>query len=195
MSKRARTLVMSFLSIVLAIAVLAGGTYALFQTKVGIKGHLVAGNMQLKLERIALNGETGNDVLKDFTSTTDNLFSKNGETPLIVPGGTYSAKLKISHKDGSNVPFTYYVKLEIASGSDATLVDSLTMTLKSGVGVGETVVNAVNFSTEASPIYVGTTGASEFEIIISLPNVADQNSVMSKSVSFDLYVFATQSNG
>jgi predicted ribosomally synthesized peptide with SipW-like signal peptide len=40
---------------ILSIAVLAGGTYALFSTSVTIKGHLQAGNMALKLTRLTLN--------------------------------------------------------------------------------------------------------------------------------------------
>ncbi|MBQ8427338.1 MAG: hypothetical protein IJX16_06250 [Clostridia bacterium] len=209
MSRRARTLVTSFLSMLLAVAILAGATYALFSTQAVIKGHLVAGNMQMKLERLAIkDGNIDNiDTLewetasKDFTNdSTSNVFSKDGvEDPTIIAKGLIGAKMKISHATSSNVAFEYYVKIVIdESQSDMTLADSLDVVLNTGVGENETKVSASLdkdgvLSTQSSPIKVYTTGSSEFEVIVSLPDV-DGEGIMGKHVYFDLVVVATQIN-
>ena len=197
MSKRARTLIMSFISMILSIAVLAGGTYALFSTSVTIKGHLQAGNMALKLTRLTLNGQTAE---KDFTNTEDNLFDLVGDSAaVIVPGGTIDATLKIEHATNSNVAFNYYVELVIQSSNvqaDINLAEELTMVLKTGTGTSETTYTATentdgNLSTENNMIPVAKTASSEFKVEIELPQSV-ASAVMGGEVLIDLIVYAEQ---
>lgn len=197
MSKRARTLVMSFISMILSIAVLAGGTYALFSTSVTIKGHLQAGNMAMKLTRLTLNGQS---AVKDFTNTDDNLFYADGDdAAIIVPGGTIDATLKLEHATNSTVAFNYYVELVIKGSNvaaDTALSSALEMTLKTGTGANETVKTATknsagNLTTYGNQIAVAKGASSEFKVTIVLPEAA-VSAVMGGEVLIDLIVHAEQ---
>ncbi len=197
MSKRVRTLVMSFISMILSIAILAGGTYALFSTSVTIKGHLRAGNMEMKLTRLTLNGQS---ALKDFTNVEDNLFDLAGDdVAVIVPGGTIDATLKLEHADDSNVAFNYYVELVIKSSNDQAdinLADELDMTLETGTGTNEAKRTATknaagNLSTENEKIDVAKGAVSEFKVTVVLSQDVSAT-VMGGEVLIDLIVYAEQ---
>ena len=62
MNKKMRTLLLACVTILLCVTMIAGGTYALFTDEVRLSNHLIAGDMDITLERIALNGKTLNNT-------------------------------------------------------------------------------------------------------------------------------------
>ena len=199
MSKKARTLIMSFVVIALSFAVMAVGTYALFTQTATVKGHLIAGNMQMSLVRTHLHGEDVTD--KDFTNTTDNVFSSEDSDGaiIIVPGGTYSATLELAHANDSTVGYEYYVELKLADSSNADLASFLEVTLTSGTLTQSGTPTATGLSiAKSAPIKVETGDKSSFTVSVKFKDATTEqeqiklNEVMKKNVSFDIYVYATQ---
>ncbi len=200
MSKKARTLIMSFMVIALSFSIMAVGTYALFSQTASIKGHLIAGNMQMSLVRTALHGEE-TAIQKDFTNSTDNVFSAaDGEDSLIiVPGGEYSATLKLSHDTASTVGYEYYVEIKLADASNADLASFLTVTLSSGSVTASGTPSSTGIAiAKNAPIKVPTGGESSFTVTVKFNDATTPdeqtklNTVMKKNVSFDIQVVATQ---
>ena len=199
MSKKARTLIMSFVVIALSFAIMAVGTYALFTQTATVKGHLIAGNMKMTLTRTHLHGEDITD--KDFTNTDDNVFNSadSEDALIIVPGGTYSATLELAHATASTVGYEYYVEVKLADSSNADLASFLTVKLESGTVNASGVPSATGISiAKNAPIQVATGDKSSFTITVTFNDATTEqeqiklNNVMLKDVSFDIMVYATQ---
>ena len=135
-------------ALVVALAIMVGGTYAQFTDRAKITNHLQSGDMQLTLKRIdythmMLDDDgfvadvtpDGHDVVKDFSKeeTNDNLFDLDN-ADRFVPGASVSAKLVLSNEKANSVAaFNYWftVKLAVAEGETlAALAEYLLLDVK-----------------------------------------------------------------
>ncbi len=229
---RTRALIISVITIIICLALLAGGTYALWSKSVTVENHLlVSGKMDLTLERIslkktALDSTTG--YMKTYAEDTNvvdltnpsaskdsvNVFGfdeTNGE--LVVPTSSYEAKLKITNK--GDVAFSYEVRIKL----DKSLYDEETYTYtaygeKLAQQLQVTVYDAKgdqkvqkylsDFDVTAGTVVIdkvyvqNTEATSTFGVKVEfVDDTTDtisfiNNEAMSKKVSFDLLVSATQ---
>lgn len=136
--KKLRTLLMCTLSIMLCMATVVVGTYALFTDKVTLNNHLQAGTLEISLVRTKLTKTelTADGYLKTNTDTETTDFSSTNTTnenvfgitdgTLVVPGSSYQADLKLTN--GGSVAFTYLVELKIIEGGSTALADQLIIT-------------------------------------------------------------------
>ena len=164
MTKKQRSVLLSVVTLVLCLALVAAGTYALFSDRVTLGNHLVAGKLDITLVRTnltttSLNPNTGflvnteNNEDIDFSIPWDdahperknkNVFDMTDET-LIVPGSSYTAEMKIANNididnDGqvdheSNVAFGYWLEIVFEDDPD------LDMTLANQILITVTTVD------------------------------------------------------
>ena len=122
------TLLMSCTMMLLCVATIVGGTFALWSDSAKVENHLTAGTLKVKFERISLiktylDTETGylvttnpDTTVVDFTNTNTaqtNAFGiANNEK--IVPGSSYQAKFKLTNN--GDVAFNYDVIIKLTSG-------------------------------------------------------------------------------
>ncbi len=136
---RVRTLLLAGLTIMLCAAMLVGGTFALWSKTVPVTNHLVAGKLDLKLERIALrktslNNETGYmdkdaDVQTDEDDPVDltkgsgvNVFGiEDGE--LVVPTSCYEATLKLTNNGSVAFKYDIIIELKTEHGTVAEITE------------------------------------------------------------------------
>ena len=209
--KKRRTLLISCAIILLCTSMIVGGTYALLTEKVVAKNHLVAGTLDVTLERTHLeyttideNGQlkvvTNKDVI-DFTDKTpENIFGLSGQTK-IVPGGYFQATMKLTNKGDIAFDYTIQVKMQTAMNAFA---EQLQVTLTDAEG--KTLVDA-----EGKPIFdkklseLGTTqsidtgsmlkaGVETFTVRVTFLNVdsALNNQAQGQEAMFDMIITATQ---
>ncbi len=208
--KRVRTLLLASVTIMLCMALLIGGTYALWSKTVSVTNHLVAGNLDLKLERIALSktmldNETGymktvsNTDTVDLTTGSDvNVFGIE-ESELVVPTSCYEATLKLTNN--GSVAFTYQIVIKLIE-VDEELAEQLMVSVN-GVEKGYlSTFNAqdgqvVVASADASAVEKGQ--ATTFRVKVEFKDDAAEgvtdiinNAAMDKEVEFDLIVKAVQ---
>ena len=114
MTTKRRSIILSAMTLMLCIALVAGGTYALFTDSVKLTNHLQAGTLDITLVRTnlktkSLNQTTGflvetenaDDV--DFSKANgDNVFDMT-EGTLVVPACWYEAEMQITNN--SDVAF------------------------------------------------------------------------------------------
>lgn len=136
-----RSLVMSVLMMVLSLALVASGTYALFSDQVKMTHHLQAGELDITLVRTnlttkALDPVTGymkssnkDDVPeKDFSNPNgENVFGITDKT-LIVPLSSYAATMKITNN--SDVAFGYWIEIKLNFEGENALTDQELAALK-----------------------------------------------------------------
>ena len=125
MKTKRRSLVMAVLMLVLSLALLASGTYALFSDQVKMVTHLEAGTLDITLVRTnltktALDPVTGymktssvdDNPEKDFsTPNNENVFGIVQGSTLIVPCSSYTATMKITNN--SDVAFGYWIEIKL----------------------------------------------------------------------------------
>lgn len=134
--KRVRTLLMASITIMLCMALLVGGTYALWSDNVKVSNHLQAGTLKVKLERTDLaqwkvdergvvskvadeiladvkKMDFSGTVAEDATKYEKNVFGMD-EPELIAPTSKYMATMRISN-DGGNIAFDYNVYLKVTN--------------------------------------------------------------------------------
>lgn len=202
MTKKKRTLLVSFSIIVLCLCAMVGTTYALFTDGVLVKNHLSAGNLDITLTRTNLeyrvlddNGyletKTVTDDL-DFTSSTkENVFGIDAEGMLITPGSYFDADLKITN-DG-NVAFTYSVTIKLSTAANK-LAEQLIVTITHADG--STTVKKLSELTSALTMEAGTMGANDlaqtFSVKVLFDDLPENNSAQFQSVVFDIVVSAVQ---
>lgn len=211
--KKLRTLLMCTLSIMLCMATVVVGTYALFTDKVTLNNHLQAGTLEISLVRTKLTKteltergyletselpDEGNG--KDFSSTNttnENVFGITDGT-LVVPGSSYQADLKLTN--GGSVAFTYLVELKIIEGGSTELAKQLRIT----AGKSETtpapkmlsdVANGLIFDGEFAAPTPETNTAVNFFVKVEFVNDTEtdaNNAAKNGEVKFDIVVSAFQ---
>lgn len=204
MTTKKRSVLMSVLTLVLCLSLIAAGTYALFSDEVTLKNHLQAGTLDITLTRTnlvttSLNASTGflagtedsEDV--DFSkSTTENVFNITDET-LIVPGCRYSAKMQIANN--SDVAFGYWLEIVFDNKDDFELADQLEVTITTEYGVTDALLSeGLLIGSEANPIGTLSKGESEsFTVSVEFMDDSNvNNDAKSQKLSFDLVVHAVQ---
>lgn len=208
--KKLRTLLMCTLSIMLCMATVVVGTYALFTDKVTLNNHLQAGTLEISLVRTKLTKTelTADGYLKTNTDTETTDFSSTNTTnenvfgitdgTLVVPGSSYQADLKLTN--GGSVAFTYLVELKIIEGGSTALADQLIIT----AGKSETtpapkklsdVANGLIFDGELAAPTPETNTAVNFFVKVEFVNDTEtdaNNAAKNGEVKFDIVVSAFQ---
>lgn len=121
LGKKLRAIILTLVTMVLCVSLIAFGTYALFTDSRTLSVHLNAASLEIELWRTDLHynslGADGyeslgenNDVI-NFTEATDaNLFDLNADS-LIAPGCWYEATLEIRNK--GTVAFVWWLSLTL----------------------------------------------------------------------------------
>ncbi len=205
MGKKAiRTLLMASMTIMLCMAMVVGGTYALWSQSVKIENHLVAGELKVKLERTdltkhVLDATTG--YMTDINDSTDvdltsgatvNVFGIE-EDEKIVPTSSYTATLKLTNEGTVAVKYDIVIKLTSVSNE---LAQQLMVSIDGGTPKALSALNAEGESIVSSDIAKGGEPKT-FTVTIAFANDADttgitNNDAMNKEAQFDLIVKAVQ---
>ena len=202
------------MTLVLCLALAAGGTYALFSDRVTLTNHLEAGTLDITLTRTnlvttSLNADTGflvrteNSKDIDFSKPADpndpNAENKNvfdiTDGMLTVPGCWYSAEMQIANN--SDVAFGYWLEIVFDDTADLALAEQLKVTVTTVDGTTEAKLSesAGLIGAEADPIGVlAKTGSELFTISVEFLDLQDgaNNAAKGQSVSFDVIVHAVQ---
>lgn len=207
MTKRKRSLLMSVMTLMLCLALVAGGTYALFTDQVTLGTHLEAGNLDITLKRINLDtkmlGEDGflHDLssrrVVDFTNPTrENVFDIH-EDHLVVPCSSYTATMKIENH--SSVAFKYWVEIVHGTGDEA-LLSQIQIRVEDSDGnyTEHRLSKGSTLGSEAYPIDILAVDESDtFKIsILFVDDRVDtsitNNHAMNQNLHFDVKVHAVQ---
>lgn len=214
MTKKKRSVLLSVLTLVLALSLIASGTYALFSDSVKLENHLEAGTLDITLTRTnlltqSLNTTTGflvkteNAEDIDFSEPADpndpnaknkNVFDITGDT-LIVPDCWYTAEMQI--KNNSDVAFGYWLEIVFEDGVDLTLADQIQLTVVTVEGTQSKTLSQSKGEIGAKDDHIGTLakGAEQlFTVTVAFNNLDESvnNTAMSKAMDFDIIVHAVQ---
>lgn len=124
MASSKRVLLVSASMVLLCLCIMVGATYALFTDSATIHNHLTAGELNIKLERTALEytvldsegrnvviTKTGSDDFSDTTLEEANIFGLLDDR-LIAPGNYAKATLVVSNEGTVAFDYVVYVNLE-----------------------------------------------------------------------------------
>ena len=203
-----RSVLLSALTLMLCLALVASGTYALFSDQVTLKNHLQAGTLDITLIRtnlktLSLDNTTGflveteNPEDVDFSApTTRNVFDITDET-LVVPGCVYDAEMQI--KNNSDVAFGYWLEIVFDDTVDLTLAEQLKITVTTVDGnksiSGMLDQNKGLIGEEADPIGIlAKTGSALFTVTVEFCDLdhSVNNNAKLTSFEFDIIVHAVQ---
>lgn len=201
MAKASRKLLLALFAIAVALALVVGGTYALFSAQVNVENHLFAGNLSAKLVRenletvsLAENGrltKTTDSAEKDFTkATSENLFGLTDGTK-IAPGCKFTASMVLTN-DGS-VAFSYWIEVKLKSESNK-LAEQLKVTVKAGeTENGQALSTSLTVGSDEEGLGVVEVGqTAKFSVTVEFTNVDGNNEAMSQEAEFDFIVHAIQ---
>lgn len=216
MSKRTKVLILSMLTVMCCIAVIAVGTYALFTDQVTMNNHLEAGTLNATLKRTYLKWtkldvdgyltSDDSETVIDFTdNTTDNVFGINANE-LVVPGSTYEATMELTNN--SDVAFGYWIEVVITEGRDSALAKQLRVEVATESETKTSTLNN-NLIVGSENDFVAKVSADEgatkstFKVKVYFMDDANSNDnptgngfvnndAMGKEVKFDLVVKAVQ---
>ena len=201
---------LAILAIVTSVALIIGGTYALFTDSVSTTQHLKAGTLDITLKRTKLiqkelnaDGLIGNAVdetIVDFSEPTDaNIFGLTEES-LIAPMSELEAEMEISN--ASTVAFNWYLEIVYdGSVSDDVLAEQLSVTVTTFDAENNPtdhvfyLVDGLVLGSDADPIgSVLVGGAQKFVVNLTFLNLEDSlnNLAQDKAAGFDLIVHAIQ---
>lgn len=208
MKRRAKTLLLSCMTIVMSVMVLIAGSVALFSEDNKMQTHLIAGKLDARLERVALvttkldekgylkevTEQTESDKPVPFTDkTTENVFGL-GNDEKIVPCTVLTATLKLSN-DG-DVAFGYWVEIVAQKGyetSELAKQMKVTVTPENGVATEKYLSEGLTIgSTDDAIGIVELSKATTFTVQIKFEDRTDNNAAQSTEAIFDLVVHATQ---
>ncbi len=200
---KVQTLLMASMTIMLCMAMLVCGTYALWSKKVEVTNHLVAGSLDLELWRTSLSKTVPDEdgYMKTTTDTSKVDLTKGsnvnvfgiGKDELIVPTSAYEATLQI--KNTGTVAFTYQIIIKLVEVDDelaGQLMVSVNGTEKGYLS---------SFSAADGQVVVASDVAkgkeTTFKVKVEFKNDVDvegivNNDAMDKSAEFDLIVNAVQ---
>ena len=217
MTTKKRSILLTVLTLMLCVALIAGGTYALFSDKVTLQNHMQAGELDVKLYRAklvakALNPATGlltsgtpDTTIIDFSNPENNGVNVFGltENDKIVPECVYTADMLI--KNETDVAFGYWIELvfdsSLYTGNNAELANQLEVTVTVTDENGEAkrlTDSAAVFGSDTAPIGILTkeVGKDEATFTISVKFVGLDHAVNNKAqggeIYFDIVVHAVQ---
>ncbi len=213
MTKTKRSLLVSVLMLLLCVAAVASGTYALFSDSVDFDQHLQAGTLDITLVRTKLvtteldsrgflvSNEDNPDTRRvDFTnSIPENAFGiESGDK--IVPGYKVEATFEISNN--SDVAFGYWIEIlctdeDKKDGQNLAKQLQISVNNADGVFVGEGLIVRGNNSKYIKVL--PTPGMDTFTVCIEfldsdIPeyDIEHNNSAKGEKLDFDLVVKAVQ---
>lgn len=214
MTTRKRSVLLSVLTLVLCLALVASGTYALFSDQVTLTNHLQAGTLDITLVRTTLTTEslnpdngflvkTENPADIDFSEPADpndpNAKNKNifdiTEGTLIVPGCWYSAEMQITNN--SDVAFGYWLEIVFDDKDNLALADQLLVTVTTVDGVKSDELSEIDqfIGEEKDPIGIlAKKGTNLFTIRVDFKDLDDSinNQAKGQGLKFDVVVHAVQ---
>ncbi len=193
------TLLTSLLLLLLSFGVLIGSSYSLWNLNQNVGIHLIAGNLNLKLERTKLTKkylDTSTGLLKkgentktmDFTNSSSNIFDiADGE--MVVPGCYYEATLKLTNS--GSVAFDYSINFNVNDNVPSNLAKQMKISFN-GTSKGY-LADDKNKTFEIAKGSMNIKQSSdEFTIKVEFENLSNNNSAMNSTVYFDLSINATQ---
>ena len=204
MSKR--SLLLSVMTVVLCVSLVAGGSYALFSESVTMTNHLHAGTMDITLTRtdlvtisldpttgLLIRTQNGEDV--NFSDpTTRSVFDMTDQT-LLVPGSFYQAEMQIANH--SDVAFGYWLEIVFTDEEALVLADQIKVTVTSAAGTKEARLSesAGEIGNASSPISVlDKTQTALFTVSVEFLDLTGANdAAKSQNLYFDVIVHAVQS--
>lgn len=205
MTKLQRSTLVTVLMLVLCLALVAVGTYALFSSSAEIKNHLQAGKLDVTLTRTklttySLNGDgelekTENNDTVDFSEVTErNVFDVDGDV-LFVPLCWYSAEMQI--KNDGNVTFGYWIEVVYDENTYVALADQIMLTITTEGGSINKKLSECRGFIGSSGDPIGILDASEtadFTVTIEFLNLEgkENNEAAASRVEFDVFVYAVQ---
>ena len=211
MTRRNRSVLLSVLVLVLCLALIAGGSYALFTDEITLDQHLQAGTLKATLIRTELvkteldgNGFlTSNEDEPDkrhinFTeATTENAFGIES-TDKIVPGSKYVAKFELSNT--GDTAFGYWIEIGCTDKEDGeNLAKQVKITVnndKNSAFVGDGLIVTAENSKFIN--ILAKDDAEEFTVTVEFldshvtENLENNNLAKGQSLYFDLVVKAIQ---
>lgn len=204
MTRRKRSVLLSFVTLMLCLALVVGGSYALFSDQVTLTTHLKAGTLDITLQRTnlvsrMLDYSTGflvdreNPEIVDFSGPTERNVFDLGLADKIVPGCAYKATMKITNN--TDVAFAYWIQVVSRTGDAEDLADQLlvTVTTKDGISVAGLVDEGFVVGTSTAPISVmAKNGSESFEVSLEFLDLPNNNSAKSQTLNFDIVVHAVQ---
>ena len=211
-TNRKRSLIVSTAVILLCLSIVVGMTFALFTDDEIVNNHLVAGNLDIKLERTFLKSyklnddgfleSVDDDSLKEFTNDKDeNVFALDGAK--IVPLSSYTATMKVSNE--SDVAFKYWIQIVATKGTDAELASQVDVSVQvkgeNGTVTPVRVSKGLLVGNEHDYVaVVGVGDYSEFDVTVTFvddrtDSTINNNDAQGKNLYFDLVVHAVQYTG
>ena len=199
---------MSVMTLMLCLALVAGGTYALFTDAVRLTTHLQAGELDITLKRISLESKVladdgfldtkfSEEVVNFTNPTTRNVFDITDET-LVVPMCYYIATMQIENH--SDVAFGYWIEIDLGS-RDAEFAKQLEVVVQASNGdkiVQRLSIEEKMLGSETKPVAILPIGGSDiFKITVTFVDDRDDKSIvnndaMNQNVYFDVIVHAVQ---
>lgn len=218
MTKKQRAILLSVVTLLLCLALIAGGTYALFSESATLSNHLHAGDLNISLERLGLEAfeldpDTGymkntkvtdTAPYTDYSKSNENVFGITDETR-IVPFSSYSAEMRINNN--GDVAFAYWVEIKFNLSDAAKENLHLDDQIKVSATIGnKTVDNStgdkMTVGSKDDPLGAlakagnqkGLPSSQEFTITVLFENLEDEvnNLAQTEELSFDLVVHAVQ---
>ena len=203
MIKKRRSVLMSLLTLMLCMALLASGTYALFSDQVTLSTHLHAGDLDITLIRThlvakTLDNATGYLMNKvnpedvDFSRpTTRNVFDLS-ESDKIVPGCKYTATLELINN--TDVAFAYWIEIVPTGEDGVALADQLEITVQLDSSSHSDIVrHGLIVGSASQPIGIlAKTDSGSFDVTLEFLDLINNNDAKKQNYSFDLVVHAVQ---
>ena len=206
MTRKKRSVVLSFTTMMLCLALVVGGSYALFSDQVALTTHLKAGTLDITLERTklvtrSLDRSTGyltnteSDEVVDFSRPNSRNVFDIESTDNIVPGCSYTATMKITNS--TDVAFAYWVQVinRVTGEVMPELAEQLRVSVitKDGRVLEGKVSEGLQVGSATEPINVMAIGDAEsFDVKLEFLDLANNNLAKNQSLNFDIVVHAVQ---
>ena len=216
--KTKRALLVSSAIILLCMTIIVGTTYSLFTDRFSVGNHLVAGELEISLQRTHLAykslddagylREITNNTVYNFTDrTSNNIFGLDAGNIRIAPGSYFEADLRVINDNSenanyySNVAFNYSVTFVLLE-SNPYLAHQMQVTVTDHKG-NETTMRldeaANGHVFECGTLEAGEVGQDftvrvEFLDDVDYPDEFDNNLAQGKDLIFDLVVTAVQAS-
>ena len=218
MTVKKRGILLTVMTFVLCLALVAGGTYALFSDSVRLKNHLVAGELDITLTRTKLTATYLDDTTGylvgpkvthpdpvDFTDPTGKSIFEIPTDSVIVPGCSYNAEMKI--ENNSDVAFGYWIEIDPGVLANIDLAEQLMVSVTVGNVTKSVMADKLGGTLGSETEFLGTLikGASQtFTVTLTFcDDVAlDENDeplydfvnndAMNDEFDFDIIVHAVQ---
>ena len=201
MRKKYWIISISILTVTVALASIAVGSYSLFSQRILIVNHFVTGELKLDLFRTNLSWNELDDdgLLVEYednqeykASELDNLFANSNSSKVIVPGIHYQSTMKLVN-DG-DIAFDYYIEIVLKGDANA-LASQLEVTYISGDVVHKNNLSEGLFlGSLENPLGKAITEEEiNFSIKVEFIVSENNNDAKGSEVSFDFIVYAVQS--